>query len=174
MLIYVPILLCGKIYAFYCVLSRRFGLDKCGKSTCFLFLIIKYLYEWYITPVKYYYFRRVKTRATILSVIVCILIMQPLLAGFGLPEAYTVCKPATEEEESCSSSCSSEAPPEEDDCERPGCNPLLGCSSGNFYIHDYATISLTTLLIPKKKLFVTDDNRLLEQLNECWHPPENI
>jgi hypothetical protein len=115
----------------------------------------------------------VKTRATILSVLISLLIMQPILSGFGLPEAYTVCKPETEEE-SCSSSCSSEAPPEEDDCDRPGCNPLLGCSSGNFYIHDYATISFTSFFIPRKKSFVSNDNRLLEQLKECWHPPENI
>ncbi len=57
-------------------------------------------------------------------------------------------------------------------CGNEGCNPSLGCSSGNFYVQSYYQITLTVFTSQIQKLFVKNDDRLVKSLSECWHPPE--
>lgn len=123
-----------------------------------------------------------KKRAAILALLVGLLILQPTFAWFGFAAAYGKCnKP--EPVQQCASektqcpvkkSCSKEEPAKEKGCEEKKCNPLLGCTAGNFYVHQYSTISLFQFLIPKQKSVVTNDNRVQKQLNECFHPPEYV
>lgn len=123
-----------------------------------------------------------KIRAAILALLVGLLILQPTFAWFGFAAAYGECnKPepvnqcaSTKKQCPVKKSCDKPAPEEEKGCEEKKCNPLLGCTAGNFYVHQYATINLFNFSFPKQKLLVTDDNRLQKQLNECFHPPENI
>lgn len=131
-----------------------------------------------------------KLKAGILAMIVGLLILQPLFGNFGLREAYGNCSTPRETspcpsskstcpkaKKQCTSkkTCNSPASPgKKKNCDPGGCNPLLGCSSGNFYIHHYSTISLLSLFIPKLKPVMVNDNRIQKRLNECWHPPEII
>jgi hypothetical protein len=62
---------------------------------------------------------------------------------------------------------------EKDKCKDTGCNPFVPCSMGyccylveNFYSYTSAS------LVKKQKIALIDDNRLLNKLSECWHPPE--
>ena len=117
-----------------------------------------------------------KPIAGILSLIIGLLMIQPLLIGFGMPPAYETCS-VEEDLSECGSqtSCNRRVPCEsENEDDTKGCNPLLGCTSGNFYVHSYSTVSLNPLLISKAETIVVNDNRLQTQLNECWHPPELI
>ncbi len=115
-----------------------------------------------------------KTRAWILTVILGVVILQPPFTNFNASAMEAACaKTKTLTPASCSkSSCDNSLPAEEEnDCEKR-CNPLLGCSTGNFYIHNYYTITLTEVLVPKPKTALVNDNRTLDQLRECWNPPE--
>lgn len=117
-----------------------------------------------------------KQVAGILALVIGTLIMQPLFAALGLPPAYEAC-PNTRAENKCASKKACDRP--EKPCnnkkgETKGCNPLLGCSSGNFYIHSYSTVSLDYFAGSKVKASLVNDNRTLKQPNECWHPPEVV
>lgn len=121
------------------------------------------------------------------------LMVQPSFALFGGKPAYGTCskpepkpasvkKKATEPgckkkitvESGCSKKkCKGPAKPEKkNNCSTDGCNPTLGCSSGNFYIHQHFQISFATYFAVKQKAIVIDDNRIASNLSECWHPPE--
>jgi hypothetical protein len=123
-----------------------------------------------------------KVRAVTLALMVGLLILQPALTWIGFsPEAYGDCDipepiETCNKENSCTStaSCEQDTGEEKKGCEEKQCNPLLGCTAGNFYIHQFATINLVFPLIIKNKILVFDDNRLQDQMNECWHPPESI
>jgi hypothetical protein len=82
-----------------------------------------------------------------------------------------------EAEESCCSKtkCNKPEPSDNnDDCESNRCNPLMSCPTGNFYLLVYSRISFGLSIPSKQKSILTNDNRVLTQLTECWHPPEII
>src|SRR5204863_240642 len=73
----------------------------------------------------------------------------------------------------CKATCHKQEPAKEkNDCGPNRCNPFMGCSAGNFYVHNYFSITFTTIILPKTKIALFDDNRVSKQLSECWHPPE--
>lgn len=117
-----------------------------------------------------------KITAGILGFIVGLLIIQPLFAEFGLPSAYGDCS-ITETKTECPSKKSCKAPgssKNQNDCETKGCNPLLGCSSGNFYVHSFSTVTFEHFILLKARTALVNDNRTRKQSNECWHPPELV
>lgn len=79
-------------------------------------------------------------------------------------------------ESSCRKTKCNKSKPTEDkkDCETNRCNPLMACPAGNFYLLGYSHISIATLILPKQKTTLVNDNRVSTQLTECWHPPEII
>ena len=107
-----------------------------------------------------------KAGTCILMIILGILMIQPMFS-------YSVAEPA---ESCCSKSkCDKPEPPDnKNDCENNRCNPLMSCPTGNFYLIGYSHISLTAFVQPKQKIILINDNRVLTQLTECWHPPEII
>ncbi len=135
-----------------------------------------------------------KIGAFILTAIWGLLLVQPAFAYFGAKPAYGDCpepvtsKPTCSKSKPARSTCSENkvATPicskkkcnkpsksqDKNNCMTDGCNPTLGCSSGNFYIHYHSQISLPLLFAQKQKLIVTDDNRIMKCMSECWHPPE--
>jgi hypothetical protein len=124
----------------------------------------------------------VKIRALILAILVGLLILQPSFAWFGFAAAYGKCdkpepvKQCTTAKKQCpvKKSCSDQEPAKDKGCEEKKCNPLLGCTAGNFYVHQYSGIILIQFRVRKQKAIVKNDNRLQKQLNECFHPPEYI
>lgn len=127
-----------------------------------------------------------KPAAGILLMIWALLMVQPAFAYFGGKSAYEKCsKPVTEKpacskkkpvETGCASSkCNKPFKPEgKDNCKSDGCNPTLGCSSGNFYVHDHHHITLPSWFEQRQKTALINDNRISKNMNECWHPPEII
>jgi hypothetical protein len=114
-----------------------------------------------------------KAGAFILTIILGVLLIQPLFAGLdtGLSGSCAQMKRATSS--CCKATCHKQEPEKEkNDCGPNRCNPFMGCAAGNFYIHDYFSVTLTTIIIPRTKSALIDDNRILKQLSECWHPPE--
>ena len=107
-----------------------------------------------------------KAGAFILAIILFALIIEPVFSNVS-----------AETEESCCSKtkCNKPEPSDDnDDCESNRCNPLMACPTGNFYLFGYNSISFTSYIPSKQKPILVNDNRVLSQLTECWHPPEII
>jgi len=88
----------------------------------------------------------------------------------------TGAEPAESVESCCSNSkCDKPVPSDsKNDCEGNRCNPLMSCPTGNFYLLDNSYVSFTSVKQSKQKIILVNDNRVLTQLTECWHPPEII
>lgn len=137
-----------------------------------------------------------KTGALILVVIWGLLMIQPVFGSFTngaikpsctkTKPVKTTCKKSQAAKPPCSkkiklvvgcsmNKCSKTTTPEEKkDCEEQGCNPLMSCPAGNFYVNNYSHFSLASQLVPKPKTPLVNDNRISKQLTECFHPPEII
>lgn len=63
-------------------------------------------------------------------------------------------------------------PVKKDNCENRGCNPFMGCVYGNFYMTEKSSISFTIFIIPKQKTGIFNDNRIVKNASDCWHPPK--
>lgn len=105
-----------------------------------------------------------------------VLLIEPLSANLSIQTPYSSCsKKQKPETSSCKSSCNKSADNEEDnDCEESRCNPLMSCPTGNFYLFTQPGLSIPALKIATDKLSLINDNRIVKQMNECWHPPEII
>jgi hypothetical protein len=135
-----------------------------------------------------------KLAAGILTIIWTLVMVQPAFAYFGGKSAYGKCANSIEEQSTCSkkkpatSACSkkkAEKPAcsskkcnkpsgseDKDNCKSNGCNPSLGCSSGNFYVHHHYQISMPSWFEQKQKTSLINDNRIVKNMSECFHPPE--
>lgn len=134
-----------------------------------------------------------KPAASILIFIWALVMFQPAFAYFGGKPAYGECSRPVPEKQGCAkqksktsctkkkaakTSCSKKKcgkpaeMPGSNDCRSGGCNPSLGCASGNFFIHHYEQVSLLSWEAPGQKMTVTDDNRIMKNRSECFHPPE--
>jgi hypothetical protein len=117
-----------------------------------------------------------KARACILIAIWGILLIEPASANFNINSGYSRCgETENSEPAGCKSACSKPVEQEdENDCEGNRCNPLMSCPTGNFYLFTQALLSIAPLNISKEKKDLINDNRIVKQQNECWHPPEII
>ena len=117
-----------------------------------------------------------KARACILVLIWSLLLIEPLSANFNIESNYSACKKSEPTETSCcKSSCSKPAEKEdENDCEGNRCNPLMSCPTGNFYLFSHPNVSIEAFKPSKEKQALINDNRIIKQMAECWHPPEII
>jgi hypothetical protein len=136
-----------------------------------------------------------KAAASFFIVIWSILIVQPTFAYFGGKPAYGTCTKADEstllpaKSQTSGSTCSKKKKVAATDCSKKkcnkpgksesknncntdGCNPTLGCSAGNFFIHHYSVISITSWFAQKQKVMVLNDNRILKNMSDCWRPPK--
>ena len=78
-----------------------------------------------------------------------------------------------EEDMCCMEECSKESSEEgEEDCENTGCNPFMSCIYGNFFLVEKPYLSVTWFIVPGKKIATVNDNRIVGNLSDCWHPPE--
>jgi hypothetical protein len=117
-----------------------------------------------------------KARACILMLLWTVLLIEPLSANLSIQTPYSSCsKKPKAESSSCVSSCSNPAENEEEnDCEDNRCNPLMSCPTGNFYLFIQPSLSIPAINISTGKKSLINDNRIVKQMNECWHPPEII
>jgi hypothetical protein len=121
-----------------------------------------------------------KVRACILMALWAALLVEPGSANFSIETPYSSCAEKQTEKPSCSKSKSScDAPVESEDdndnnCEKDRCNPLMSCPSGNFYVFNHSQFVIASLFILKQKASLINDNRIVKQTGDCWHPPEII
>src|SRR5258706_6853523 len=116
-----------------------------------------------------------KPVALILILIWTGLIIEPVFASFSTKATSSSCSKNKPVQSSCSKSkCSKSKQPDKKDCENNRCNPLMSCPTGNFYLFGPSNFSISLFIISKQKTILVNDNRILKQLTECWHPPEII
>ena len=100
--------------------------------------------------------------------------IQPLFVNYSAYDGQ-VC--AVNEKPTCAKSkkCSSDSPVEEkEDCGTDGCNPFLPCMGSCCYLPEsFFTHSMPGFAI-KEKMALVNDNRILSNFSECWHPPEIV
>ena len=135
------------------------------------------LYKWISCLVTKLYLRhRMKIRACILLLIWSTLLTEPLSANFSIQSPYSSCSKKVEvQSSSCESKCNKPKDKEEEnDCENNRCNPLMSCPTGNFYLFGHQLLSIAPFILSKQKAILINDNRIIQQLTECWHPPEII
>lgn len=59
------------------------------------------------------------------------------------------------------------------ECSNEGCNPFLPCSMGYCcYIVENFYSCQENNTVPRQKIAIVNDNRIMSGLSECWHPPE--
>jgi len=99
--------------------------------------------------------------------------LQPLFGNGETGGEQTCAKSKCQKQNPCQQK--NDSSEEENNCPLKACNPFVPCAMSsccyvveNFFSH--AVVSN----IKKQKLFVFDDNTLLNNLSECWHPPEVI
>ena len=63
----------------------------------------------------------------------------------------------------------------ERDCNNKACNPFLPCATGSccYIVENFFTYTTISFAV-KEKIALFNDNRLLNKLSECWHPPESV
>jgi len=118
-----------------------------------------------------------KRLACILGIFWSLLIIQPLFGNYMTDIVASSCS----QEKPAAPSCSMTAchkPKEAENkkdmpCRDNGCNPTLSCPTGNFYVNNSILI-ISSPEIPGQKFLPANDNRIQEQLSECWHPPESV
>jgi hypothetical protein len=102
--------------------------------------------------------------AYILFSLVCFLVVEPLFSG--KKTAMTKCGASL----CCKKHASKKSSKEQD----KDCNPFMGCSSCNLFIIDKPVPDQLPVILLKEKNIVKNDNRIIQNLSECWHPPNTI
>jgi hypothetical protein len=119
-----------------------------------------------------------KIRACILLALWSVLLIEPLSASLSARSVYS--SSCSKKQKKIKSACSkskcdmSKDSEEKNDCKENRCNPLMSCPTGNFYLFGQTYFSVAPFILSKQKMIVVNDNRIQEQLTECWHPPEVI
>src|SRR5687767_9235669 len=111
---------------------------------------------------------QMKTGAFIFFLVLAFSTIQPSLNVF-IAEAKTsgcITKPK---------GCKKEKVPEKKDgCENKRCNPFMGCVSGTFYMLGKLPQTGSPVVILKQQTAVINDNRVIKNSSDCWHPPKLV
>jgi hypothetical protein len=60
---------------------------------------------------------------------------------------------------------------QKDNCENRNCNPLMACVYGNFFLLEKQFISFDLPQTGSEKKITGNDNRVVRNSSDCWHPP---
>jgi hypothetical protein len=117
-------------------------------------------------------------------IIFAFLHVQPLLHNAEMKKGQTTCtkkpekKPVCGKKTSCPMQKSSEKKDEKEksnNCDSQGCNPFTPCASSTCcYLVESFFPDTNTSVSAKQKYTPFNDNRLLNNLSECWQPPEPV
>jgi hypothetical protein len=102
----------------------------------------------------------VKIAATILTIILAFLTVQPVFSTAIAPKKSECCM----KDQKCPK-------PEKNRCDQTACNPLRVCVYGSYFIVESTTTNIEPPIDAAQKIEVVNDNRTFSQLSECWHPP---
>ena len=70
--------------------------------------------------------------------------------------------------------CNKQRKPSNKGCEGNACNPFMACVYGNFYALEKTGLTFSNLVTNSIKSIIVDDNRLSDNISECWHPPRKL
>ncbi len=96
------------------------------------------------------------------SIFMCI-----MLSMTALPLS-AVC---TDDEQCCSDGCCKEEPVKKDTKQTKDCNPFMTCPLCSLFLTAKISILPDVTIQDKSVFFVKNDNRIIQNLSECWHPP---
>jgi len=108
-----------------------------------------------------------KTAAYIFTFIYSFMLLQPLFNSQQKKADIVCCS-----KDSCPKKEKQE-PRKKDRCENQGCNPFMACVYGNFFLMQKQSTTLISLKITTQKITAVNDNRVITNLSNCWHPPES-
>ena len=108
-----------------------------------------------------------KTAAYIFFFILGFLTIQPVLSSMKTSEDLQCCL-----KDHCSKS--QNKVPKKNKCENNGCNPFMACGYGNFFLILKPIALYTFISIPNQRIIAINDNRVVGNLSDCWHPPEIV
>src|SRR5688500_17674887 len=102
-----------------------------------------------------------RSTVSLFAIVWAVLMVQPAFTNFTGKAASSTCTSNKPVKSSCQkkkpgkkscakTKCSKPISKSKEKCSKEHCNPLLGCPSGNFYIHYYTSISLTSFILLKQ------------------------
>ncbi len=109
------------------------------------------------------YIQVVKIISSIFLVLATFFIFQPLFSSQQSVTKMKCCEKMM--------SCHKKKQSPRKACEGMGCNPFMACAYGNFYVVEKSDISFKSLVVSNIKIVPSNDNRLADNLSDCWHPP---
>ncbi len=77
----------------------------------------------------------------------------------------------TQKEQTCSESCCKKEPCKKENKENKNCNPFTTCPLCSSFLPAKPSILIAFTLQSKIIFFIKNDNRIIQNLSECWHPP---
>ena len=101
-----------------------------------------------------------KIAASIFLGIIALLLVQPLVA-----------MNSSENDDCCSEDCCKKECPKKDDQGNKDCNPFTNCALCSLFLISRQPIAAANIVEVKEVFFIKNDNRIIQNLSECWHPP---
>jgi hypothetical protein len=95
---------------------------------------------------------------------------------FGYLHLQPLLKEEPKKETACAKSkCQKPKPCEKKEGCNEGCNPFVPCPMGSCcYLVESFYFPTDIAANGKQKLALYNDNRIVNKLSECWHPPEAV
>ena len=103
-------------------------------------------------------FAQLKATVYILSLVMAFLMVQPLI-------------PVNNKKECCSEKCCKKEENKRNNKTNKDCNPLLNCPFCTLFIVNKSHQGEINPLNTRDKILIRNDNRVIKNLSECWHPP---
>ena len=108
-------------------------------------------------------FSGMKIAATILLFVISFLTIQPLFQSAPKKIAMSCCS---------QKACKKKMPAQnkKGGCEGMACNPFVGCPYYSLFLFSGPQVSFLSSAV-KEKISVSNDNRIIQDISEFWHPP---
>ena len=100
-----------------------------------------------------------KATVYILSLVMAFLMVQPLI-------------PVNNKEECCSEKCCKKKEDKKENSKNKDCNPLMNCRFCALFIVSKSYQVEINPINTREKILIINDNRIIKNLSECWHPPK--
>lgn len=105
-------------------------------------------------------FAYLKVTVHILSFVMAFLMLQPLISVNN--KSIDKC---------CSTQGCKKKEDQKENTSNKDCNPLMNCLFCTLFIVSKSYQGEIKPLNTKEKIFIRNDNRIVKNLSECWHPP---
>ena len=120
------------------------------------------------TPISANFIFVMKISAYLFTLLLGFTTIQPL---WNLPEkpaaSHSCCQKDTGKQ-------SAQSEKKQRGCDGMSCNPFMGCPMVSYDLAERFTLDYQ-LPVPTRQVYlVKNDNRLVTQMSDCWHPPQLV